>query len=531
MRSPPGTSTVCCVITAHAEQGRSATALDLAFSALASSPGDPRLHLGDRRTAPGTGWRRRAVERWRAARLVEVTGDEAGREEVATSNAAYASRRSSRIGAVTRGALGPRCRSCSSRSSDRCRCPRCSTSGSRHSSSTGCSASSAARRRCAWSSASRSRCSCTASPRSWAPLARAGPRKRRGRGAVRARRRSSPSCAARSTGSAVSVRSPWLHTGAELRAIEKVSDEVASAAAGLSRDGYGALIVIERETGLEQIAETGVMIHGDASADLLRTIFARGTSLHDGAVIIREDRVLAAGALLPLAETTIHTERYGTRHRAAQHHRVDRRDRRRRVRGERPDQPRRAGPDRAQPERAPARPRDPRATRRTPPVAASSAVPGPWWASATPRRARALRGSRFVRGPGSRGRIGSRRGRTGAAVRRILAIVLHNWPLKLAAVGLATVLYGGIVLSEGAETFNDPVPIRQPVIPPGMYLLGRLVLRASPIRPQRGRPAATDTFRATIDLSGITQGGTYDVPSRSLRLIRRSKSSRSRPTS
>ena len=103
----------------------------------------------------------------------------------------------------------------------------------------------------------------------------------------------------------------------ELRAIERVSDEVASAAAGLSRDGYGALIVIERETGLEQVAETGVMIHGDVSADLLRTIFARGTSLHDGAVIIREDRVLAAGALLPLAETTIHTERYGTRHRAA----------------------------------------------------------------------------------------------------------------------------------------------------------------------------------------------------------------------
>jgi diadenylate cyclase len=109
----------------------------------------------------------------------------------------------------------------------------------------------------------------------------------------------------------------WLHSGAELRAIERVADEVAKAASGLSRDGYGALIVIERETGLEQVAETGVMIHGDVSADLLRTIFARGTSLHDGAVILREDRVLAAGALLPLAETTIHTERYGTRHRAA----------------------------------------------------------------------------------------------------------------------------------------------------------------------------------------------------------------------
>jgi diadenylate cyclase len=109
----------------------------------------------------------------------------------------------------------------------------------------------------------------------------------------------------------------WIHTGAEMRVVERVADEVAKAAAGLSRDGYGALIVLERETGLEQVAETGVMVHGDVSADLLRTIFARGTSLHDGAVIIREDQLLAAGALLPLAETTIHTERYGTRHRAA----------------------------------------------------------------------------------------------------------------------------------------------------------------------------------------------------------------------
>ena len=59
------------------------------------------------------------------------------------------------------------------------------------------------------------------------------------------------------------------------------------------------------------------MIHGDLSADLLRTIFAPRTALHDGAVIIRDDSILAAGALLPLAETTIHTERFGTRHRAA----------------------------------------------------------------------------------------------------------------------------------------------------------------------------------------------------------------------
>ena len=108
----------------------------------------------------------------------------------------------------------------------------------------------------------------------------------------------------------------WLFS-AEDRAAEIVATEVARAAAALSAEGHGALIVIERETGLEQIAETGVMIHGDLSADLLRTIFSPRSPLHDGAVIVRGSKILAAGALLPLAETTIHSERFGTRHRAA----------------------------------------------------------------------------------------------------------------------------------------------------------------------------------------------------------------------
>jgi diadenylate cyclase len=108
----------------------------------------------------------------------------------------------------------------------------------------------------------------------------------------------------------------WLFS-AESRTADHVASEVARAAALLSTEGHGALIVLERETGLEEIAETGVMIHGDLSADLLRTIFMPRTTLHDGAVIIRDGRVLAAGALLPLAETSVQTERFGTRHRAA----------------------------------------------------------------------------------------------------------------------------------------------------------------------------------------------------------------------
>jgi diadenylate cyclase len=109
----------------------------------------------------------------------------------------------------------------------------------------------------------------------------------------------------------------WLFSPGETRAAELVAREVARAAAELSAEGHGALIVLERETGLEEVAESGVMIHADVSADLLQTIFTPKTALHDGAVIIRDDRIVAAGALLPLAETSIHTERFGTRHRAA----------------------------------------------------------------------------------------------------------------------------------------------------------------------------------------------------------------------
>jgi diadenylate cyclase len=109
----------------------------------------------------------------------------------------------------------------------------------------------------------------------------------------------------------------WLLSPTEQRTVDRVAEEVAHAAALLSADGHGALIVLERDTGLEEVAETGVMLHADISADLLRTIFAPRTPLHDGAVIVRDETILAAGALLPLAEMTVHTERFGTRHRAA----------------------------------------------------------------------------------------------------------------------------------------------------------------------------------------------------------------------
>ena len=100
-------------------------------------------------------------------------------------------------------------------------------------------------------------------------------------------------------------------------AVEHVAAEVAKAAALLSRDGHGALIVLERETGLEEIAETGVMVHADLSSDCSGTIFAPRTSLHDGAVIIRDDRD-PRGRRAPAARRDdVQSERFGTRHRAA----------------------------------------------------------------------------------------------------------------------------------------------------------------------------------------------------------------------
>ena len=98
---------------------------------------------------------------------------------------------------------------------------------------------------------------------------------------------------------------------------ERVARTVARTAAGLATTRTGALIVIERDTGLEDTAETGVMLHADLSEDLLAAIFMPRGALHDGAVIIRGDKVLAAGAVLPLSEISVQQQRYGTRHRAA----------------------------------------------------------------------------------------------------------------------------------------------------------------------------------------------------------------------
>lgn len=85
----------------------------------------------------------------------------------------------------------------------------------------------------------------------------------------------------------------------------------------LVKKRIGALIVIEMETGLEDMVETGIKVDGEISAELLINIFFPRSPLHDGAVIIRGNKVVAAGCYLPLTEKPNLSKELGTRHRAA----------------------------------------------------------------------------------------------------------------------------------------------------------------------------------------------------------------------
>lgn len=99
--------------------------------------------------------------------------------------------------------------------------------------------------------------------------------------------------------------------------ITRLVEELVLSTRQLSRERIGALAVIEREVGLNDVIQTGRRVDGIASADLLRTIFYPGTPLHDLAAVIRGDRLVAAGCLLPLTERRDVRGLLGTRHRAA----------------------------------------------------------------------------------------------------------------------------------------------------------------------------------------------------------------------
>ena len=98
---------------------------------------------------------------------------------------------------------------------------------------------------------------------------------------------------------------------------KKVVEELVRSAKSLSATKTGALIVIEREMGLNDVADTGIKLDAKITAELLGNVFFVNTPLHDGAAIIRGNRLYAAGCLLPLTEKHGLSKELGTRHRAA----------------------------------------------------------------------------------------------------------------------------------------------------------------------------------------------------------------------
>ena len=93
--------------------------------------------------------------------------------------------------------------------------------------------------------------------------------------------------------------------------------EIVKSVEWLAQRRYGALLVFEGVTGLAEIVDSGVTINAEVTAELLTTVFFPNTPLHDGAVILRKERVLAAACVLPLTDRELSDTQMGTRHRAA----------------------------------------------------------------------------------------------------------------------------------------------------------------------------------------------------------------------
>ena len=111
-------------------------------------------------------------------------------------------------------------------------------------------------------------------------------------------------------------KNPFLFSVESEAQLEMV-DEIARAASQMARDKIGALIVLERETGLKNFMDTGSKVDAKVRAELLYSVFLTESPLHDGAVIITGDRLASAGCFLPLSKNPDIDRHLGTRHRAA----------------------------------------------------------------------------------------------------------------------------------------------------------------------------------------------------------------------
>ncbi len=111
-------------------------------------------------------------------------------------------------------------------------------------------------------------------------------------------------------------RNPLLGIG-DHEKVESAINEIVVAATALAARRVGALIVIQRLEGLRNYTETGISIDSSVTYDLLINLFTPETPLHDGAVIIQQDRIAAAACFLPLTSNPELSKEFGTRHRAA----------------------------------------------------------------------------------------------------------------------------------------------------------------------------------------------------------------------
>jgi diadenylate cyclase len=111
-------------------------------------------------------------------------------------------------------------------------------------------------------------------------------------------------------------RNPLLGRGVRRR-VATVLDDVVEATATLAARKVGALVVFERQEGLRDYVERGVKLDAAISAELLVNLFTPDTPLHDGALVVRGERIAAAGCFLPLASDPDFARGFGSRHRAA----------------------------------------------------------------------------------------------------------------------------------------------------------------------------------------------------------------------
>ncbi|TFB21493.1 TIGR00159 family protein [Filobacillus milosensis] len=107
------------------------------------------------------------------------------------------------------------------------------------------------------------------------------------------------------------------HSHSEEKAISDTIDAIIRSCNYMGKRRIGALITIERETGMSEYVETGINVNGKLTSELLTNIFMPNAPLHDGAVIIKDDEIVAAACYLPLSESPFISKELGTRHRAA----------------------------------------------------------------------------------------------------------------------------------------------------------------------------------------------------------------------